>query len=172
MSRVLFCARLPNAQGPCEFEQRRVPVERLQYRFILNLLLNGSQAMSGIDDRPRLLVVRTQRDEGDCVRLTVQDAGVRSSRSAGSRAPPSARRDRSLQCRRRNQSAVCRIVRSRAGRPRSRGSRARAPASRGATGTKSAASHAPTVAAGLCLRSPHVVEGLRYPARGARLTAR
>jgi signal transduction histidine kinase len=32
--------------------------------------------MRGVDDRPRLLVVRTERDEGDCVRLTVQDAGI------------------------------------------------------------------------------------------------
>ncbi len=43
---------------------------------ILNLLLNASDAMSGIEDRPRQLVIRTERDEGDCVRLTVQDAGV------------------------------------------------------------------------------------------------
>jgi PAS domain S-box-containing protein len=43
---------------------------------ILNLLLNASDAMSGVDDRPRQLAVRTERDEGDRVRLTVQDAGV------------------------------------------------------------------------------------------------
>jgi signal transduction histidine kinase len=43
---------------------------------ILNLLLNASDAMSGINDRPRQLVIRTGRDEGDCVRLSVQDAGV------------------------------------------------------------------------------------------------
>jgi PAS domain S-box-containing protein len=43
---------------------------------ILNLLLNASDAMSGINDRPRQLVIRTERDEGDCVRLSVQDAGV------------------------------------------------------------------------------------------------
>jgi signal transduction histidine kinase len=35
-----------------------------------------SDAMSGVDDRPRKLVIRTERDEGDRVRLTVQDAGV------------------------------------------------------------------------------------------------
>ena len=29
-----------------------------------------------MDDRPRQLVIRTERDEGDRVRLTVQDAGV------------------------------------------------------------------------------------------------
>jgi signal transduction histidine kinase len=43
---------------------------------ILNLLVNASDAMSGIDDRQRQLVIRTERDAEDCVRLTVQDAGV------------------------------------------------------------------------------------------------
>lgn len=42
---------------------------------ILNLLLNASDAMSSVEDRPRQLVVATERDEGDRVRLTVQDAG-------------------------------------------------------------------------------------------------
>jgi signal transduction histidine kinase len=32
--------------------------------------------MSGVDDRPRRLVIRTARDEGDRVCLAVQDAGV------------------------------------------------------------------------------------------------
>jgi len=43
---------------------------------ILNLLRNGSDAMSTVEDRPRQLVIRTERDEGDRVRLTVQDAGI------------------------------------------------------------------------------------------------
>lgn len=43
---------------------------------ILNLLRNAADAMSGVEDRPRRLVIRTQRHEDDCVRLTVQDAGV------------------------------------------------------------------------------------------------
>jgi len=43
---------------------------------ILNLFLNALDAMSGVDDRPRRLVIRTERDEGDRVRLAVQDAGV------------------------------------------------------------------------------------------------
>jgi signal transduction histidine kinase len=43
---------------------------------ILNLLLNASHAMIGIEDRPRQIVIRTQRDEGDCVRLSVQDARI------------------------------------------------------------------------------------------------
>jgi PAS domain S-box-containing protein len=43
---------------------------------ILNLLRNGSDAMSAVEDRPRQLLIITERDEGDRVRLTVQDAGV------------------------------------------------------------------------------------------------
>jgi PAS domain S-box-containing protein len=43
---------------------------------ILNLLLNASDAMSGITDRPRQIVVRTELDAGEAVRLSVQDAGA------------------------------------------------------------------------------------------------
>jgi PAS domain S-box-containing protein len=43
---------------------------------VLNLLRNASDAMSTVDDRPRQMVIRTEREEGDCLRLTVQDAGV------------------------------------------------------------------------------------------------
>ena len=42
---------------------------------ILNLVLNASDAMSAVDDRPRQLVIRTERED-DRVRLTVQDVGV------------------------------------------------------------------------------------------------
>ena len=43
---------------------------------ILNLLRNALDAMSGVDDRLRVLLIRTERDEDDQVRLTVKDAGV------------------------------------------------------------------------------------------------
>jgi signal transduction histidine kinase len=43
---------------------------------ILNLLRNASDAMSAVDDRPRLLLIRTEGDEDDHVRLTVKDAGI------------------------------------------------------------------------------------------------
>jgi signal transduction histidine kinase len=43
---------------------------------LLNLLRNASDAMSGVHDRPRSLLIRTEREEGDRVRLTVQDVGV------------------------------------------------------------------------------------------------
>jgi len=43
---------------------------------ILNLLRNGAEAMSAVNDRPRQLVIRTEREEGGGERLTVRDAGV------------------------------------------------------------------------------------------------
>jgi C4-dicarboxylate-specific signal transduction histidine kinase len=43
---------------------------------ILNLLLNASEAMNSVIDHPRQLVVRTDQDDKDCVRLSVQDMGV------------------------------------------------------------------------------------------------
>jgi signal transduction histidine kinase len=43
---------------------------------ILNLLLNAVDAMSGVEDRPRQLLIRTERDEDAWVRLTTKDVGV------------------------------------------------------------------------------------------------
>ena len=43
---------------------------------ILNLLRNASDAMSCVDDRPRHLCIRTERDDGDQVRVSVQDTGI------------------------------------------------------------------------------------------------
>jgi PAS domain S-box-containing protein len=43
---------------------------------ILNLIRNASDAMRDVEDRPRKLVVRTERDPDDQVRVTVQDAGA------------------------------------------------------------------------------------------------
>jgi signal transduction histidine kinase len=43
---------------------------------ILNLLRNASESMNGVGDRPRQLLIKTERDEGHHVRLSVQDAGV------------------------------------------------------------------------------------------------
>jgi PAS domain S-box-containing protein len=42
---------------------------------ILNLVLNAVEAMSGVEDRPRHLVVRTEHEEGDRIRLVVRDTG-------------------------------------------------------------------------------------------------
>src|SRR5581483_7472886 len=43
---------------------------------ILNLLKNASDAMAGVDDRPRDLLVRTMREGNDHVRLSVRDTGT------------------------------------------------------------------------------------------------
>jgi PAS domain S-box-containing protein len=43
---------------------------------ILNLLRNGSDAMNTIHDRPRELLIRTERGEGDRALLSVKDAGT------------------------------------------------------------------------------------------------
>jgi PAS domain S-box-containing protein len=62
-----------------EFADKLPPVcgDRVQLQqVILNLLRNASDAMNGVDDRPRRLMIRTERDGGEHVRLTVQDSGV------------------------------------------------------------------------------------------------
>jgi PAS domain S-box-containing protein len=43
---------------------------------ILNLVRNASDAMNTVHDRPRELLIRTERDEGDQALLSVRDAGL------------------------------------------------------------------------------------------------
>jgi C4-dicarboxylate-specific signal transduction histidine kinase len=69
-SRVMLQSELADELPPVTGD--RVQLQQV----ILNLLLNASDAMSGVADRPRQLVVRTERDDADRVRLTVQDVGV------------------------------------------------------------------------------------------------
>jgi PAS domain S-box-containing protein len=43
---------------------------------IMNLLQNGSDAMNNVHDRARQLLIQTERDDAEHVRLTVQDSGI------------------------------------------------------------------------------------------------
>lgn len=43
---------------------------------ILDLLRNGSEAMRTVEDRPRELLIATERDGYESARLTVKDAGI------------------------------------------------------------------------------------------------
>jgi PAS domain S-box-containing protein len=60
------------ASGLPQVTGNRVQLQQV----ILNLLQNASDAMSTVNDRPRQLVIRAERDKDDGVHLSVQDAGV------------------------------------------------------------------------------------------------
>jgi signal transduction histidine kinase len=50
--------------------------DRIQLQQVtLNLLRNASEAMADVQDRQRLMRIRTEREVGDRVRVTVRDAG-------------------------------------------------------------------------------------------------
>jgi C4-dicarboxylate-specific signal transduction histidine kinase len=54
-----------------------VMADRVQVQqVVMNLILNGIQAISAVEDRERVLVFRTQLGEGDQFRVAVQDCGI------------------------------------------------------------------------------------------------
>ena len=51
--------------------------DRIQLQqVVLNLLRNAADAMVAVDDRPRHVLIRTEREHDDRVRVTVRDAGI------------------------------------------------------------------------------------------------
>jgi PAS domain S-box-containing protein len=62
-----------------EFAPDLLPVvgDRVQLQqVVLNLVMNGIEAMSGVEERPRELIIRTQNDDADQVRVAIQDSGI------------------------------------------------------------------------------------------------
>ena len=62
-----------------EFAETLAPVmgDRVQLQqVVLNLVMNAMEAMSGVNDRPRELVIRTGNIDGGQVQVTVEDSGV------------------------------------------------------------------------------------------------
>jgi PAS domain S-box-containing protein len=56
---------------------RMILGDRVQLQqVIINLVMNGIEAMQSVSDRPRELVIRSQQDESDRVLVTVTDSGV------------------------------------------------------------------------------------------------
>jgi len=43
---------------------------------VLNLVMNAIEAMSGVSERPRELIITTQNIDADCVQATVEDSGI------------------------------------------------------------------------------------------------
>jgi PAS domain S-box-containing protein len=54
-----------------------VVADRVQVQqVVMNLILNGIEAMSAVEDRERVLAVRTERGEDDEIKVAVQDCGI------------------------------------------------------------------------------------------------
>jgi PAS domain S-box-containing protein len=64
--RFEFASGLPPVRGD------RIQLQQV----IVNLAVNGMEAMTSVQDRERVLIVRTQRDQSDRLLVAVADAGV------------------------------------------------------------------------------------------------
>lgn len=64
--RFEFASELPPVRGD------RIQLQQV----IVNVAVNGMEAMTSVQDRERVLIVRTQRDQSDRILVTVADAGV------------------------------------------------------------------------------------------------
>jgi signal transduction histidine kinase len=54
-----------------------VLADRIQIQqVIINLMMNGMEAMAAVTNRPRELTIRSQRDDADQVLVAVQDSGA------------------------------------------------------------------------------------------------
>jgi PAS domain S-box-containing protein len=71
LQRNLVISSLELADGLPPIAGDRIQLQQV----VLNLLLNASEAMRSVDDRPRKLIVRTESEDGYRVRLTVKDVG-------------------------------------------------------------------------------------------------
>ena len=69
-SRVILQMDLADDLPPVNGD--RVQIQQV----IINLLRNAMDAMREIEDRPRQLLIQTERDGGENVRLSVQDSGI------------------------------------------------------------------------------------------------
>ena len=64
--------RLELASGLLPVRGDRIQLQQV----IVNLLVNGMEAMATVRDRERVLIVRTQRHQADGVLVAIEDAGV------------------------------------------------------------------------------------------------
>jgi signal transduction histidine kinase len=64
--RFEFASELPQVRGD------RIQLQQV----IVNVAVNGMEAMTSVQDRERMLIVRTQRDQSDRILVTVADAGI------------------------------------------------------------------------------------------------
>ena len=67
---VIVRTRFADALSPVAGD--RVQLQQV----VLNLLMNAIEAMSGVSNRPRELVITTQNIDADCVQATVEDSGI------------------------------------------------------------------------------------------------